>query len=119
MRNRLSELWGEAQEAFETVWFVSSLEDMEQTDITISFRLMIREDLYVQVFYGEKSNNLYMALIEGRRRIYGVDREGNEWRLHPFEKADCHEPLTQGLEPKPLLTFLARIEELLVKNDLI
>jgi hypothetical protein len=39
--------------------------------------------------------------------------------VHPFEDADRHEPLAQGLGPKPLLTFLARIEELLVKTALL
>ena len=119
MSHGLSELWQEAREALETVWFINSLEETERTDITLSFRLIIREDLFVQVFSGEKSKSLYMALIEGRRRIYGIDREGNEWHVHPFEDADRHEPLAPGLGPKPLLTFLARIEELLVKAALL
>jgi hypothetical protein len=60
-----------------------------------------------------------MALVEGRRRIYGLDREGAEWHVHPFETADRHEPLPQGLGPKPLLSFLSRVEELLVKTALL
>ena len=119
MKHGLSELWQEAQEALEKVWFVSALGKMERTDVTLSFRLIIRDDLFVQVFSGEKSQSLYMALVEGRRRIYGIDREGTEWHIHPFENADHHEPLSQGLEPKPILTFLAQIEELLVKNELL
>ena len=101
------------------VWFLSSLEEVEQTDFTLSFRLKIRKGLFVQVFMGEKSQNLYMALIEGRRRIYGIDREGNEWHIHPFENADRHETLSEGLDPKPIFTFLARIEELLIKKTLL
>jgi len=30
-----------------------------------------------------------------------------------------HEPLPEGLGPKPLLKFLARIEELLLQHDLL
>ena len=119
MKHDLLELWQEARKALETVWFVSSLEEIERTDFTLSFRLIIRDDLFVQVFSGEKSKNLYIALIEGSRRIYGVDREGDQWHIHPFENADRHQPFAQGLEPKPILTFLARIEELLIKNALL
>ena len=119
MSHGLSELWQEAQQALQTVWFVSSLEETERTDITLSFRLIIREDLFVQVFSGQKSKSLYMALIEGRRRIYGIDREGNEWHVHTFEDADRHEPLVQGLGPTPLLAFLSRVEELLVETTLL
>lgn len=119
MKQGLSELWQEARKTLETVWFVSSLEETERTDFTLSFRLIIRDDLFVQVFSGEKSKNLYIALIEGRQRIYGVDREGDKWHQHPFQNADRHEPLTQGLDPKPILTFLAQIEALLIENELL
>jgi hypothetical protein len=119
MNYSLSALWREAEEALRTVWFINSLVETERTDITLSFRLMIREDLFVQVFSGQKSMSLYMALVEGRRRIYGVDREGDEWHVHPFEAADRHEPLPQGLGPKPLLSFLSRVEELLVKTAIL
>ena len=81
MKHDLLELWQEARKALETVWFVSSLEEIERTDFTLSFRLIIRDDLFVQVFSGEKSKNLYIALIEGSRRVYGIDREGDQYIL--------------------------------------
>ncbi len=110
MNYGLSELWQKAHEALEKVWFVSELVETERTDSTLSLRLIIREDLFVQVFSGEKSKSLYLALIEGRRRIYGIDREGGEWHIHPFGNADRHEHFFQGLEPKPILNFLPKLK---------
>ncbi|NCC53630.1 MAG: hypothetical protein EOM20_20805 [Spartobacteria bacterium] len=65
----------EAQEALQTIWFLRSLEEVDRTDLTLSLRLHIRPALFVQIFYGQQSNVLYMALIEGRRRVYGIDRD--------------------------------------------
>lgn len=109
----------EAHEALERVWFVQSLEETERTDPTLSLRLGIRPDLFVQAFLGEWSGSLYFALIESGRRIFGIDRETGEWHLHPYDAPDTHRPLPEGLGPKPLLAFLARVEDLLLQYDLL
>ena len=109
----------EAQEALKRVWFVQSLEEIERTDLTLSLRLYIGPDLFVQAFLGEYSGSLYFALIEGGQRIFGIDREGGEWHLHPYDAPDKHEPLPEGLEPRPLLKLLARVEDLLLQYDLL
>ena len=117
--NNADALQLEAEEALERVWFVQSLEVMERTDFTLSLRLYIRPDLFVNVFLGEITGSLYFALIEGRQRIFGIDREAGEWHLHPYESPHLHKLLTEGLEPKPLLKFLSRVEELLLQHDLL
>ena len=109
----------EAQEALERVWFVQLLEETERTDRTLSLRLHIRPTLFVQAFLSEWSGSVYLTLIEGGRRIFGVDREGGEWHLHLYDAPDRHEPLPEGLGPRPLLEFLARVEDLLLQYDLL
>lgn len=118
--SELLDLRQEAQKARDTVWFLHSLEEVERTDITLSLRLHIRPSLFVQIFCGEQSNALYMALIEGGRRIiYGVDRDRHGWHMHPHGDAERHVPLSEGLTPRPILTFLAQVEEILLQNEMI
>jgi hypothetical protein len=119
MADELLELRYEAEEASDSLWFIGALEEIERTDITLSMRLHIRPKLFVQVFLGTKSDSLYLALIEGERRLFGIDRESGEWHLHPYDAVEIHEPLPQGLGPKPLLRFLARVEDLLLGHDLL
>ena len=114
-----AELWGEAQEALDRVWFVQSVEEMERTNCTLFVRLWIRDDLFAQAFLGELSGSLYMALIQSGRRIFGIDREGDEWHVHPFAHPHQHELLSDRPEPKPLLKFLARVEDLLIKQHIL
>lgn len=98
---------------------MQSLEVVERTDATISLRLYIRSGLYIQAFLGEVTGSLYFALIEANRRIFGIDREAGDWHIHPFEAPHRHEPLDKGLDTKPLLTFLSRVERLLLDHDLL
>lgn len=115
----ITELREEAEEVLQRVWFVQSIDEIERTDITLSLRLHIRPGLFVHAFAGERTGSLYFALIEGNRRIFGIDCEGGEWHQHSFEAPDTHEPLAEGLTPKPLLTFLAQVESLLIEHDLL
>lgn len=115
----IADLREETADALESVWFIQSIEEIEHTDITLSLRLHIRADLFVQVFYGEYSKSLYFALIESERRIFGIDRERGQWHRHPIEQPTEHLPLSEGLEPKPLLSFLSQVEQILLDNELI
>jgi hypothetical protein len=119
MADELLDLRQEAKEASDSLWFIGALEEIERTDITLSMRLHIRPKLFVQVFLGAKSGSLYLALIEGERRLFGIDRESGEWHLHQYDAVERHEPLQQGLGPKPLLKFLARVEDLSLRYDLL
>jgi len=116
---RADDLLVEAQEALDRLWFLQSLQVVERTDGTISLRLYIRQDVFVQAFLGEITGSLYFALIEGSRRIFGIDRESGEWHMHPFESPHEHRPFPEGLDPRPLLKFLTWVERLLLEQDLL
>lgn len=116
---KLSDLRTEADEAYDQFWFIQSIEEIERTDISLSLRLYIRNGLFVQVFMGEKTGSLYFALIEHEHRIFGIDRERGIWHLHPFDAPETHQPLLDGIEPKPLLTFLSQVETLLIEQELL
>lgn len=60
-----------------------------------------------------------MAVIEGGRRIYGIDQDRYGWHMHPYGDVERHEPLPEGLTPRPILTFLARVEELLLQKEIL
>ena len=112
-------LLAESQEAIEQYWFVQRVEITEQTDRAISLRLLISSDLFVQAFVGDLSGSLYFALVEDRQRLFGIDRQYSEWHMHPFGSVHEHVPLDQPLEPKPLLKFLKRVENLLLEHELL
>ena len=58
-----TDLHSEARQALDTEWFARSLKEMERTDLTLSLRLTIRAELFVQAFLGERPGSLYFALV--------------------------------------------------------
>lgn len=56
-------------------WFIQHSE-VERTDDAIRLRLIIDESLFVQVFLSEATGRFSLALIQGRERLYGRDKEG-------------------------------------------
>ncbi|MBI5652645.1 MAG: hypothetical protein HZC40_19705 [Chloroflexi bacterium] len=117
--NNAIDLYREAQDALERVWFVQAVQVTARTTNTLSLRLIIRPALFVHVFLSERSGALYFALVKNDERIFGIDRVNGKWHLHPNKSPKVHQDLVEGLEPKPLLKFLARVEELLQEYSLI
>jgi len=116
---KISDLILELNDISDKIWFIQSSDVTERSDAGISLRLYIREDFFIQVFLGELSDSLYFALISGNQRIFGIDKECGEWHIHPYMNPHEHEPLNGSLEPKPLSTFLSRVEKLIFEHDLL
>jgi hypothetical protein len=114
-----TDLRTEAFDALDEFWFVQSVQNVESTVYHFALRLHIAPEFFVQAFLGKQSETLYFALIKDEQRIFGIDREDNEWHVHPYGESDHHEPLSQGLEPKPLLRFLARVEQLIMEHNIL
>lgn len=109
----------QAQEALDKVWFIQSAQETERTDVTLSLRLFIRPSLFVHVFAGDETGAIYLALILNDQRIFGIDRVNGKWHTHPYDAPEDHLPMPEGLGPKPLLKFLASVEDLLIEHALL
>lgn len=119
MRYSKEDVLGEAHEAAERTWFVQSVKVVERTESTISPRLGMRHETFIQVFCGELTGSLYLALIDRGQRIFGMDLVSGEWHIHPYDAPHQHIPLEERPEPKPLLKFLARVEDIIEQHDLL
>jgi hypothetical protein len=117
--NTSEELLDEAREACDRFWFVQSLIEVERTTSTITVHLVIGPELYVQAYLSELSGRLSFALVDPSGRLYGRDRERGTWHRHPFDDPDRHEPTPEGMSSRPLLQFMAEVEEIVLENELI
>jgi len=113
----IDDLLVELEESERRFWFIQRSE-AERTDEAIRLRLIISEALFVQVFLSEATGRFSLVLIQGRERLYARDGEGGTWHLHPFGAPSVHQPVPEGISPRPLLQFLVEVEELLLANDL-
>lgn len=115
----IDDLLIEAQEAQQQIWLIRALNVAERTNATVTVRLSLTSDLFVQIFLSERSGRFSLALIGPAGRLYGRDREHGVWHRHPFEQPDHHEPTSEGMSPQPIHQFMAEVEQILLENDLI
>ena len=101
------------------LWFVSAVNVDERTDATVTVRLRLTPNLFVQVFCSERSDRFSLALVGPSGRIYGRDQEHGLWHRHPFADPDVHEPTPEGMSPQPVRQFLAEVEQILLEHNLI
>jgi hypothetical protein len=87
--------------------------------MTVTLHFIIGPDLFVQVFYSQRSDRLSLTLVGSSGRLYGRDKEHGYWHLHPFGRAEQHIPTPKGLSSQPIHQFLAEIETILIENGLI
>ncbi len=115
----IDELLIEALATKDRFWFVQIFKVIEQTDSTITLHFTIGPELFVQVFFSQRSGRFSFALVGTSGRLYGRDREHELWHRHPFGQTEQHELTPAGMSPQPINQFLTEVEEILVENDLI
>jgi hypothetical protein len=115
----IDDLLHETVASAESFWFVQDFQVVERTDSTITFRLSVGNELFIQIYLSERSGRFSMALVGLSGRLYGRDREHGRWHRQPFGQTDFHEPTPEGMSPRPVFQFLAEVEEILLAQGLI
>ena len=67
----------------------------EKREITVEARVMISEEIFIEIYYNILSNKKSFALIKKHQRIFGYDNY-KYWHVHPRNSAAehvlCEEP---------------------------
>ncbi|MCL4262473.1 MAG: hypothetical protein KJ069_04630 [Anaerolineae bacterium] len=109
----------EAILAGERFWFIRDFKQVERTDATVTLHLDIENELFVQLFFSQRSGRISLALVGSTGRIYGRDREYGRWHLHPFGKSHEHIDTPEGMSTQPINQFLSEVEKLLIEHNLL
>jgi len=109
----------EAQDVLHQTWFVQEMKLVDQTNETVTIHLILTPDLFVQVFFSQRSGRFNLALVGPAGRLYGRDREHGIWHRHPFGNTEKHEPTPTGMSNRPIEQFMTEVEQILLEKELI
>ena len=70
--------------------FGLSIKMYDQTAKTINLRIIIDREVFIQIYANIKKNKLNLALLLHGNRLYGADKEGGVYHLHPFSDPTTH-----------------------------
>lgn len=90
--------------------------EVDRTDNIISLKLLIDNELFIQIYGNTEKDKLNLALIFKNRRLYGYDSAGGKYHCHPFDEPDGHIFVD---ERKPISEFVGESMKYLEENDLL
>lgn len=85
---------------------------LDYTDVTVLCRVGFSFDVFIQVYLNSTKEKLNLALIIGKNRIYGVDKEGGIYHKHPVENSQLHLSLEKEVS---LEEFIIESMNILIK----
>lgn len=68
----------------------AKLEIQEVNPFRLKMRLLLDPMLFIDIFYGARKERIDFALIQERKRIFGIDNLAG-WHRHPLGEPDRHE----------------------------
>ena len=89
------------------------------TKNTVKARLIIRENLYIDLYFNQRYGTTNYALILDDDRIYGRDCYDGNWHLHPYDDPSKHDTSEEGKKILSIEGFVDEAEEILVNLRLL
>jgi hypothetical protein len=90
--------------------------EIDKTDNIISLKLLIDNELFIQIYGNAEKNKLNLAVVLNKRRLCGYDSEGGKYHCHPFDNPDGHVFIE---ERKSIQDFVQESMRFLEENNLL
>lgn len=98
--------------------YVREVIRVDETDYSVKYRLNIEPDLFVQLYFNERSGTVGMALVFHGQRLYGRDCEAGHWHRHPAHNPAAHDFSPEGVQAVSVEEFLAQVQDVLIETDI-
>jgi len=98
--------------------FVKRIVRMDETEHTVKYRLVIEEELFIQVYINVGNDTVGFVLANKGQRVYGRDAIEGKWHRHTFEDPLGHDFSAEGSKKVSLKEFLMEVQEILDKERL-
>ncbi len=91
------------------------LVEIDRTDNVISLKLVVDNELFMQIYGNADKGKLNLVLVFKQRRLYGYDSEGDKYHCHPFDNSEGHIYVN---DKKSIQEFVEESIKFLEENDL-
>jgi len=76
--------------AFSALDFVEKV-DLHREVFILKGRVILKKNRFLQIYFNEITETTAFALVEGNKRIWGVDFDKiRGWHMHPLENPETH-----------------------------
>lgn len=99
--------------------FIRQIIKVDETYYSVKYRLIVAPDLFVQLYFNERSGTAGLVLVHRRERLHGRDCESGSWYRHPIEDPTAHDASPEGWRAVSVDEFLGEVQNILVRENLI
>ena len=92
---------------------------LDQTDYAAKLHLIIRADLFVQVYANVQSGTRGYTVVYRGQRIYGRDCDAQGWHRHPALSPESHDVSDDGKRAVEIGEFLFEVADILEEHEVL
>ncbi|MDI6759305.1 MAG: hypothetical protein QMD05_00620 [Candidatus Brocadiaceae bacterium] len=92
------------------------LVEVDRTDNIFSLKLLVDNDLFIQIYGNIEKDKLNLTLVFKNRCLYGYDSEGGRYHCHPFDGPEGHVFVDKA---RTLQEFVQESMRLLEERDIL
>lgn len=118
MKRKIEDILEELIEISRDTLF-QKLDVLDITSSVLKARLMIKADIYVQIYENVRWPKCSYALIVGHNRFYGRDMREGSWHRHSVDNPEIHEESEEASRSITVFDFIEEVKEILIQKDLI
>ena len=118
MKRKIDIILGELSQESRDPLF-QRLDILDITSSVVKARLVIKPDLFIQIYENVRRPKCSYALIVGNHRFYGRDMIEDVWHKHPAENPAIHDDSEETSRSSNIMDFVEEVKEILIQKDLI
>lgn len=116
---KIGEVIQEIERAATKFQFITETIPLDVTKFSAKYRLIVREDFYIQIYVNVRNGTHGFALVQKGERLYGRDSENWRWHRHPVEDPNAHDFSAEGVKEVSVEEFLREVQGILARKGLI
>lgn len=95
------------------------LDILDITSSVIKARLVIKPDIYLQIYENVRRPKSSYTLIVGQNRFYGRDMREGSWHRHSVDNPEIHNDSDEGSRTISIFDFIEEVKGILIEKDII
>ena len=92
---------------------------LDITSSVLKARLMIKADIYIQIYENVRKPKCIYTLIVGNNRFYGRDMREDSWHMHSVDNPEIHNDSEEGSRIISIFDFIEEVKGILIEKNII
>ena len=119
MKKEIENILNDLLQISDTDPLFQKLDILDISSSVLKARLMIRADIYIQIYENVRRPKCSYTLIVGNNRFYGRDMREGFWHRHAVDNPEIHDDSEDASTSISAFDFVEEVKEILIQKNLL